>query len=99
MKPFNRQQGIGLLAAIVIALVAAGAAAFLSSWYAADSIAHANRCTTDLLRMQHDENLYRQTVQSGSPDAALCNQINQDVDQYNQTCGEDFGTLPKLECP
>lgn len=99
MRQLLRQRGITLLAAIVIALVAAAAAAFFSSWYAADKIAHSNRCTSDLLRMQHDENLYRQSVDSGSPNISLCNQINNDVAQYNNTCGKDFGTLPTLDCP
>lgn len=99
MRFLKHQRGIGLLAAIVIALVAAGAAAFFSSWYSSNAIQHSNRCTGDLLRMQGDERLYQQSVASGNPDAQLCRQINIDVTQYNNTCGEDFGTLPSLNCP
>ncbi len=98
MNSLIKQKGIGLLAAIAIALVAAGAAAFFSSWYAADSIGHSNRCTRDLIRMQSDEILYRQSVASGNPDKTLCEQINHDITQYNATCGKDFGTFALKEC-
>ncbi len=99
MQSFYKQQGIGLLAAIAIALVAAAAASFFSSWYASNKIMHANRCTSDLLKMQADEQLYQQSKLSGSPDAAICEKINNAIKQYNKTCGADFGTFTLKKCP
>jgi lipopolysaccharide export LptBFGC system permease protein LptF len=98
MRTLTRQKGISLLAAIVIALVAAAAAALLSSWFSANSVAHSNRCTRDMMRMQADEVLYQQSVANSNPDQALCNKINRAIEQYNRTCGEDFGAFTKKDC-
>ncbi|GAA0854944.1 hypothetical protein [Aliiglaciecola litoralis] len=98
MQTLPKQKGITLIAAILLALAAAALAALLSGWYSANAVAHGNRCTRDMLRMQTDENLYNQSVASGSPDVALCNKINNAIDQYNKTCGSDFGTFPRKTC-
>ena len=102
MKSIKNQIGAITLAAALGYLLAliAGAiiSALVSAWYASDKIAHANACTTDIVRMMGDEKLYRQSIDSGSPDRNLCGQINNDVDQFNRTCGEEFGVLPRLNC-
>ena len=102
MKSRTTQVGAITLAAALLYLLAAIAGAIISAlvsaWYASDRIAHANRCTSDIVRMMGDERLYRQSVDSGSHDRSLCDQINADVGQFNTTCGEDFGALPTLDC-
>jgi len=91
------QSGSALMIAIVGILLII-AATLIASWWNSAAILHAQRCQNDLIAMQQMERNWQQSKRSGSPDTGLCRQINDRVDQYNQTCGDDFGKLPKLSC-
>jgi len=61
-------------------------------------IHQANQCQTDLIAMLQMESHWVQSVASGNLDSALCTQINTRVFHYNDTCGEDLGTVTLLRC-
>ena len=84
----------GLIAAILIAIVAALA----FGWYSAQAEMEARKCINDVLSIQAYERQWWASVRAGNPDKAICKQVNSRVDQYNATCGEDYGMLPTIPC-
>ena len=98
--PTDRRHHRGATTFEVIVAVALGiiATALVVTALNATKIQHANQCQTDLIAMLQMESHWVQGVASGNPDVALCTQINDRVFQYNNTCGENLGTVTTLKC-
>lgn len=99
--PMDRrhQRGFTIFEFLVAGALAIIAASLVVTAYSTNRIEHANQCQTDLIAMLQMESHWVQSAASGNPDMALCTQINTRVIQYNDTCGEDFGTVTLLKCP
>ena len=94
----RHQRGFTIFELLVAGALAIIVATLLVTAYSANRIQHTNRCQTDLIAMLQMESHWVQSVASGNPDVALCTQINTRVFHYNDTCGEDLGTVSKLQC-
>ena len=84
----------GLIALILIAI----AAAVIFGGISTSKIAHAKNCENTLLTLQNWERQWEQSKQSGNPDVGLCRQLNELIDRYHGSFGNDFGNLPAVKC-
>ena len=94
----SHQGGFTLFEVVIAGALVIIAATLVVMAFTATEIQHANRCQTDLIAMLQMESHWVQSVASGNPDVALCTQINTRVFHYDDTCGDDLGTVSKLQC-
>ena len=98
MIRISKQRGFTLLQALAAAILLGIAAQLLFSWLNSEQTAHALRCQNDILNMQRYEHQWLASGEPGKRDTGLCNQLNSRVDQYNKTCGKDFGMMEPVDC-
>lgn len=98
MDSLHSQNGFTLLEGLIAAILIAILASLVFGYLNAEQTAHARRCQTDITIIQSYERQWLASGDAGKRDNGLCKQLNDRVDQYNKTCGNDFGALAKVEC-
>jgi len=93
VRSLRNNSGVAVI--LIVALIAAIVFA-IWSWTAK---AKAEKCLSTL---QGDiatyNRQYRNSIQTGNPDAGICRQLNDFIKDYNTSCGKAYGNLPLEIC-
>ena len=94
-KRTGQQGAVQLIAVLIGALVVAIGFAI----WAWNKNAKAEKCLKTLEGpIMTYNNQWQASKVNGSPDAGICRQLNTFIQQYNKSCGADYGTLPLENC-